>query len=80
MNIVPNTENNIHTRSTAAAAACSSSSSDGESENEDSDNQNNLCDYLYTSSSTTIFETVLLLGTLFTQYSGVTKKVLESLL
>ena len=81
MNIVPNTENNIHTRSTAAAAVCSSSSSsDGESENGDSDNQSNLCDYLYPKSSRTIFETVLLLGTWFTQYSGITKKALESLL
>ena len=63
------------------SSSCSSTSnSDGESENGDIDNQSNLRHYLYAGFSTTIFETVLLLGTRYTQYSGVTKKTLESLL
>ena len=69
-----------HTHKVDSSSCSSSSSSDGESENGDSGNQSNLCDYLYPGSSRTILETVLLLGTWFTQYSGVTKKALESLL
>ena len=69
-----------HTHKVDSSSCSSSSSSDGESENGDSDNQSNLRHYLYPGSSTTILETVLLLGTWFTQYSGVTKKALESLL
>ena len=69
-----------HTHKVDSSSYSSSSSSDGESENGDSDNQSNLCDYLYPGSSRTIVETVLLVGTWFTQYSGVTKKALESLL
>ena len=67
-----------HTHKVDSSSCSSSSSSDDESENGDSDNQTNLRHY--PGSSTTILETILLLGTWFTQYSGVTKKALESLL
>ena len=65
---------------TVDSSSCSSSrSSDGESENGDSDNQSNLRNRLYPGFSETNLETVLLLGSWFTQYSGVTENALESL-